>query len=36
MRFTDSELSARDYWHKVRPEYEARKAHNQFKRKGGR
>ena len=28
--------TARDYWHKVRPEYEARKAHNQFKRKGGR
>ena len=27
---------AREYWHKVRPEYEARKAHNQFKRKGGR
>ena len=28
--------TARDYWHKVRPEYEARKAHNQFKRKGDR
>ena len=28
--------TARDYWHKVRPEYEVRKAHNQFKRKGGR
>ena len=28
--------TARDYWLKVRPEYEARKAHNQFKRKGGR
>lgn len=27
---------AEDYWRKVRPEYEARKAHNQLKRKGGR
>ena len=27
---------AREYWHKVKPEYEARKAHNQFKQKGGR
>ena len=25
--------TARDYWHKVRPEYEARKAHNQFRQK---
>lgn len=28
--------TASGYWHKVNPEYEARRAHNQFKRKGGR